>query len=108
MPLWTIYHTPGLFSDEEKHQLAARITDHYERAGLPRFYVVTIFNETSPADFYVGGERAPAGVRLVSESGIASRADVARVAAAGAHAVLVGEALSRSGDPAAKIRELLG
>jgi len=51
--------------------------------------------------------RAPAGVRLVSESGIASPADVARVAAAGAHAILVGEALSRSGDPAAKIAELL-
>jgi len=51
--------------------------------------------------------RAPAGVRLVSESGIAGRADVVRVAAAGAHAILVGEALSRSGDPAAKIRELL-
>ena len=51
--------------------------------------------------------RAPAGARLVSESGVASRADVARVAAAGAHAILVGEALSRSGDPAAKIRELL-
>ncbi len=51
--------------------------------------------------------RAPAGVRLVSESGVASPADVARVAAAGAHAILVGEALSRSGDPAAKIRELL-
>jgi indole-3-glycerol phosphate synthase len=52
--------------------------------------------------------RAPAGARLVSESGIASRADVARVAAAGVDAILVGEALSRSGDPAAKIRELLG
>jgi indole-3-glycerol phosphate synthase len=52
--------------------------------------------------------RAPAGARLVSESGIATRADVARVAAAGAHAILVGEALSRSGSPAAKIRELLG
>jgi indole-3-glycerol phosphate synthase len=51
--------------------------------------------------------RAPAGATIVSESGIASRADVARVAAAGAHAVLVGEALSRSGDPAAKVRELL-
>jgi indole-3-glycerol phosphate synthase len=51
--------------------------------------------------------RAPAGVRLVSESGIATAADVRRVAAAGAHAILVGEALSRSGDPAAKIRELL-
>lgn len=52
--------------------------------------------------------RAPAGARVVSESGIATRADVLRVAAAGAHAILVGEALSRSGDPAAKIRELLG
>jgi indole-3-glycerol phosphate synthase len=51
--------------------------------------------------------RAPAGATIVSESGIASRADVVRVAAAGAHAVLVGEALSRSGDPAAKVRELL-
>jgi len=51
--------------------------------------------------------RAPAGARLVSESGIATAADVRRVAAAGAHAILVGEALSRSGDPAAKIRELL-
>ncbi len=52
--------------------------------------------------------RAPSGARLVSESGIATRADVLRVAAAGVHAVLVGEALSRSGDPAAKVRELLG
>jgi len=56
MPLWTIHHTPGIFSDEEKHQLASRITDHYERIGLPRFYVITIFNETRPEDFYVGGE----------------------------------------------------
>jgi len=52
--------------------------------------------------------RAPRGACLVSESGIATRADVKRVAAAGAHAMLVGESLSRSGDPAGKIRELLG
>lgn len=52
--------------------------------------------------------RAPAGAVVVSESGIATRADVLRVRAAGAHAILVGEALSRSGDPAAKLRELLG
>ncbi len=52
--------------------------------------------------------RAPAGACLVSESGIASRADVRRVRAAGAHAVLVGESLSRSGDPAGKLGELLG
>ena len=39
-------------------ELATRITDHYERAGLPRFYVVTVFNETLPSDFYVGGRAA--------------------------------------------------
>ena len=52
--------------------------------------------------------RAPAGACVVSESGIATRDDVRRVQAAGAQAILVGEALSRSGDPAAKLRELLG
>jgi phenylpyruvate tautomerase PptA (4-oxalocrotonate tautomerase family) len=65
MPLWTIHHTPGIFSDEEKHQLASRITDAYARIGLPRFYVVTIFNEMRPEDFYVGGEPTSAGVRVV-------------------------------------------
>lgn len=44
---------------------------------------------------------------IVSESGIATREDVQRVAEAGARAVLVGETLMRSGDPAATIRELL-
>ncbi len=41
----------------------------------------------------------PREVALISESGIASAQDVARVAAAGADAVLVGEALVRSGAP---------
>ncbi len=41
----------------------------------------------------------PDEVALISESGIAGADDVARVAAAGADAVLVGEALVRSGDP---------
>jgi phenylpyruvate tautomerase PptA (4-oxalocrotonate tautomerase family) len=65
MPLWTIHHTPGIFSDEEKQLFASRITDHYERIGLPRFYVVVIFDEAQPEDFYVGGERTPVGVRIV-------------------------------------------
>ena len=52
--------------------------------------------------------RVSAGPCVVSESGIATRADVERVVRAGAHAILVGEALSRSGDPARKIKELLG
>ncbi|KUF18676.1 tautomerase family protein [Streptomyces silvensis] len=64
MPLWTVHHTPGTFTDAEKHQLAARVADHYEELGLPRFYVVTLFHETRPEDFFVGGEPAPAGVRI--------------------------------------------
>jgi indole-3-glycerol phosphate synthase len=42
----------------------------------------------------------------VSESGIHSRADVARLAAAGFHAFLVGEHLMKCADPAAALREL--
>ncbi|MEV7569481.1 tautomerase family protein [Streptomyces tanashiensis] len=64
MPLWTFHHTPGVFSADEKHRLAASVADHYEKAGLPRFYVVTLFHETRPEDFYVGGEPTPAGVRI--------------------------------------------
>ena len=48
----------------------------------------------------------PPGPIVVSESGFFTGADVRRVVAAGAHAVLIGEALVRSGDIAAKIREL--
>jgi indole-3-glycerol phosphate synthase len=43
---------------------------------------------------------------VVAESGILSRADVERVAGAGARAVLVGEALMRAGDVGAMVREL--
>jgi len=45
---------------------------------------------------------------LVSESGIFSAADVARVAAMGAHAVLVGESIITSDDVAAQVRALAG
>lgn len=48
--------------------------------------------------------RFPKNVIAVSESGIATAADAARVKAAGAHAVLVGESLMRADDPAAVIR----
>jgi indole-3-glycerol phosphate synthase len=51
----------------------------------------------------VGPERI-----AVMESGISDRYDVDRARAAGANAVLVGEALMRSADPAAKLRELRG
>lgn len=51
--------------------------------------------------------RVPAGAILVGESGIAGRSDVERMAAAGVHAVLVGETLMRYPDPGDGVRALL-
>ena len=48
----------------------------------------------------------PYGHVVVSESGISTRADVDRAGRAGAHAILVGEALVSSADPGAKMKEL--
>jgi indole-3-glycerol phosphate synthase len=48
----------------------------------------------------------PRDVVAVSESGIVTRADAARARSAGAHAVLVGEALMKAPDPAALIAEI--
>ncbi len=50
----------------------------------------------------------PAACVLVAESGIHTAADARAMRAAGADAVLVGEALMRASDPAAKVRELAG
>jgi indole-3-glycerol phosphate synthase len=50
----------------------------------------------------------PSDRTTVLESGISTREDVMRAVEAGASAVLVGEALMRANDPAAKLRELLG
>ncbi len=54
------------------------------------------------------GRTLPRDVGRVAESGIGSREDVERMAACGYNAVLVGETLVRSGNPSAKVRELLG
>ena len=45
---------------------------------------------------------------LVAESGIHTRADVARLKKCGANAILVGESLMRGGDIQGKVRELIG
>jgi indole-3-glycerol phosphate synthase len=50
----------------------------------------------------------PREVIAVSESGIFNGADAARVRAAGAHAVLVGEALMKAPDPARLVAEFRG
>jgi indole-3-glycerol phosphate synthase len=51
-------------------------------------------------------DAVPARRTLVTESGIASRDDVARMRAAGVHAFLVGEAFMRADDPGSALRAL--
>lgn len=53
-------------------------------------------------------ERVPTDVVLVAESGIKTRADVERLAAAGIDAMLVGESLLLQADPGAAAAALLG
>ena len=48
----------------------------------------------------------PAGKTVVSESGLADRATLEELEEVGVDAVLIGEALMRADDPAAKVREL--
>ncbi|NCP12397.1 MAG: indole-3-glycerol-phosphate synthase TrpC, partial [Sphingomonadales bacterium] len=52
-------------------------------------------------------ERAPPGCLLVSESGIADHADIARLSRRGITAFLVGESLMRQRDVGAALRRLI-
>jgi indole-3-glycerol phosphate synthase len=49
----------------------------------------------------------PKGKIIVAESGIKSFHDVQRLAATGAHAVLIGETFLRERDVAAKVKEVM-
>jgi indole-3-glycerol phosphate synthase len=72
-------------------------------------------NNRNLADFSVNVETTlklrsliPEDVLVISESGIHTHENVLRLQEAGVNAILVGEALVTSTDPAAKINELLG
>ncbi len=52
--------------------------------------------------------RVPADVSVVGESGVETRADVERFAAAGADFVLVGTSVARTADPESAVRALTG
>jgi len=72
-------------------------------------------NNRNLADFSVSLETTielrsfvPKDKVLVSESGIHTREDVEKLENVGVNAILVGEVLVKSTDPAAKIKELLG
>ena len=72
-------------------------------------------NQRDLVTFQVDHERAlrmagvmPPGVVRVAESGVRGAEDAASLRAAGYHAVLVGETLVTSGDPAAAVAALIG
>ena len=93
---------------------------HHEREldtvleGLPEARIIGINNRdltsfvTSLDVTFRLAKRIPHGKLIVSESGIATRDDVKRVAEAGVRAILVGESLMTAKDIGAKIKELIG
>jgi indole-3-glycerol phosphate synthase len=113
----------------ERRELAA-LHDHARQLGLDALVEVHALDELEVAldigaellginnrdlrDFSVDLERTarlagevPAGVTLVSESGIAEAEQLRALAAEGVHAVLIGESLMRSAEPEAALRALL-
>jgi indole-3-glycerol phosphate synthase len=94
------------------------LVEVHDRAELARALEVGAqlvgINNRDLCDFSVDVERTfallgevPAGVAVVSESGIATAEQLRRLAEWGVQAVLVGETLMRSSDPEAAVRELL-
>ncbi|KAL3602894.1 hypothetical protein FPOAC2_07210 [Fusarium poae] len=57
MPLWLIYHTPGIFLDNASKQAFAKdITSFYTRVGLPAFYAIVNFIPMPTGTLWKGGE----------------------------------------------------
>lgn len=75
---------------------------------LKTFRVDLATTETLAARLFSAEPVSSGRYLLVAESGIHSRSDVERVRRCGSRAILVGESLMRTGDIAAKARELLG
>jgi phenylpyruvate tautomerase PptA (4-oxalocrotonate tautomerase family) len=64
MPLWKIHHPVGAYSAEDKQAFSEAIARVYEAVPIPRFYVVSIFEEVPPDSIYVGGEPHDRFVRI--------------------------------------------
>ncbi|OAA74905.1 Tautomerase [Akanthomyces lecanii RCEF 1005] len=56
MPFWNIYHSTGVFTDQDKAAIARGATEFYSRAGLPAFYVHTLFTSMERENSFTGGK----------------------------------------------------
>jgi phenylpyruvate tautomerase PptA (4-oxalocrotonate tautomerase family) len=64
MPLWKIHHPADAYSDADKKEFAETITGIYTQIPIPAFYVVTIFEEVTGNNVYVGGRAHERFVRI--------------------------------------------
>jgi len=74
--------------------------------GINNRNLETLVIDPSTSERILG--RVPSSVIAIAESGVSERADVERVAARGADAVLVGSVVSAAGDPSAMVAALCG
>lgn len=99
------YGMAALVEVHDEYELDAALDSEADMIGVNnrdlRTFEVTLATSLRLA------RRIPAGLLKVSESGIHSAADVRVLREAGFQAVLVGEHLMKSGDPAAALRALL-
>lgn len=92
---------------------AARAATAFEAARYPDVPIVGVNArdlstlEVDPGRFAACVDALPAGALAIAESGVAGPDDVARVAAAGASAVLVGEHVVTAADPEKAVRILV-
>jgi phenylpyruvate tautomerase PptA (4-oxalocrotonate tautomerase family) len=64
MPLWKVYAPIGAYSDEDKQAMSETITSVYAQIPIPKFYVVTVFEEVADGDLFVGGVKHSRFVRF--------------------------------------------
>ena len=96
----------ALVETRSEEEIARAVAAGADIIGVNSRDLETLSVDIAVAERLLG--RIPDGVVRVAESGVATRADVERLAAAGAHAFLVGTALMRAADPAEKLMELKG
>ncbi|KAF7378100.1 Tautomerase-3 domain-containing protein [Mycena sanguinolenta] len=65
MPLHRFFTPKGLYSAEDKAAISVAVTDVYSM--LPKFYVVVLFIELDPDNFFVGGKSRHNFVRIAAE-----------------------------------------
>ncbi|KAM3551217.1 hypothetical protein ARSEF4850_007981 [Beauveria asiatica] len=57
MPLWKIYHSAGIFTDQaDRDAIAQKATKWYQSAGLPDYYVQTFFFPLERETSFTGGK----------------------------------------------------